>query len=133
MKFSKEDLVELLKTTVKDYMGSEEGFGGTVKELIQTQIKELQNDIVNPFTGVSAKALAEGLPFVKVDGDYLTTKNGSIINLKKKQAPPWVTASPEVCTWAKDFATYLKTGMVSKFLSEGVDSNGGYLVKNFVQ
>ena len=126
MKMTKEDLIKLLQDQMKEHFTGD-GFGKMVQEVIGKQIADLQNNVQNPFTGVSAKTLASNLPFVKIDGDFLSTKQGSIISLKNKQTP-WVQVSDEVAAWAKDFATYLKTGTVSKLLSEAVDTAGGYLV-----
>jgi len=126
MKMTKEDLIQLLKSQMDTHFESAD-FGNMVKGVIGKQITDLQNDVANPFSGMSAKTLASNLPFVKIDGDYMSTKQGSIISLKNKQAP-WVQVSEEVSVWAKDFAQYLKSGQVTKLLSEGVDSSGGYLV-----
>lgn len=126
MKLTKDDLIKLLDDQMKSHFATDD-FGKMVAGVIGKQIADLQNDVQNPFSGMSAKTLASNLPFVKIDGDFMSTKQGSIINLKNKTAP-WVQCSDEVATWAKDFANYLKTGSVSKLLSEGVDTSGGYLV-----
>lgn len=126
MKLTKDDLVKLLEEQVATQVGSE-GFSKTITDLISKQISDLQNNVQTPFSGTSAKQLIQSIPFVKIEGDYMTTKSGSVVNLKNKQAP-WVSVSDELGAWAKDFANYLKTGTVSKLLSEGVDSSGGYLV-----
>ena len=126
MQLKKDDLIKLLSDQVKSHVESDD-FSKVISDTISTQIKELQAGVETPFTDVSSKQIVDNLPFTKIEGGYLTTKQGSIVNLKNKQAP-WVSVSDELATWAKDFAHYLKTGTVSKFLSEGVDSNGGYLV-----
>ena len=125
MKLTKEDLIKLLDEQLKSQIGGDE-FAKMVQDTIGKQIADLQNNVQNPF-GTTAKAMLADLPFVKLDGDFMSTKQGSIINMKNKQNP-WVQVSEEVATWAKDFAHYLKTQQVSKLLSEGVDSSGGYLV-----
>jgi len=125
MKLTKEDLIKLLDDQLKSHVSGDD-FGKMVADIIGKQIVDLQNNVTNPF-GTTAKNMISGLPFVKLDGDFMSTKQGSVVNLKNKQNP-WVQVSDEVSAWAKDFANYLKTGTVSKLLSEGVDSAGGYLV-----
>jgi len=125
MKLTKEDLIKMLDEQLKSHVSGDD-FGKMVQDVIGKHIASLQSDVVQPF-GTSAKAMISGLPFVKMDGDFISTKQGSIINMKNKQNP-WVQVSEEMGAWAKDFANYLKTGSVSKLLSEGVDSAGGYLV-----
>ena len=126
MKLTKDELIEMVKAQLQKHMETD-GFGDVIRNSLKGHIKALQEDVVNPFTGVEAKALVSNLSFVKMDGDYLTTKQGSVLNLKRKDSP-WVHVSDEVGQWATDFAKYLKSGVVSKFLSEGVDADGGYLV-----
>lgn len=125
MKLTKEDLIKLLDEQLKSQISGDD-FAKMVQETIGKQLADLQNNVQNPF-GTTAKAMISDLPFVKLDGDFMSTKQGSVINMKNKQNP-WVQVSEEVAAWAKDFANYLKTGSVSKLLSEGVDSAGGYLV-----
>jgi HK97 family phage major capsid protein len=90
-------------------------------------VKELQTNLVKPFTQNDASKLVSSLPFAKIDGGYLTTKQGSVINLRSKSAP-WIVVSDEMAAWAKDFAAYLKGGTQTKLLSESVDTAGGYTV-----
>ena len=126
MKLEKSDLIELISTEAGKHLDSE-GFKKTLNDVLTNMVKELQNDITTP-TGIqNSKQILANMPFAKIDGDYMSTKQGSIVNLKNKQSP-WVQVSDELGTWAKDFANYLKSGAVSKLLSEGVDSAGGYLV-----
>ena len=68
------------------------------------------------------------LPFAKVDGHYLTTHKGSIIDLHNKNAPWVALLAKDMQDWVKDFAYYLKTDKESKLLSESVDTGGGYTV-----
>lgn len=126
MQLTRADLAKLLEEQIQNHVASD-GFAKTLTDLFKKQVSELQNEIVSPIQGVSAKQLVSGLPFTKIEGDYMQTKQGSVLNLKNKQNP-WVSVSDEVSAWAKDFAIYLKTGNVSKLLSEGVDTAGGYLV-----
>ena len=125
MKLTREDLIKLLDDQLKSHVTSDD-FSKMVQEVIGKQVADLQSNVVSPF-GVTGKQMVSGLPFVELDGDFMSTKQGSIISMKNKQNP-WVQVSEEVASWAKDFANYLKTGTVSKLLSEGVDSAGGYLV-----
>ncbi len=127
MKLTKEELIELLNSQVKDYMGGDE-FSDVVKGTVQKMIEDLQNDVENPFTMSQSKQLIQqsGGAF-KIDGGVMTTDKGSVINLKNR-SNPWIHCSEEVSQWAKDFTAYLKTGVVSKFLSSAVDDEGGYLV-----
>lgn len=125
MKLTKEDLAQLLNDQLKTHVSGDE-FSKMVADTVAKMIGDMQNNIASPFANTS-KQMLSGLPFVKLDGDFMSTKQGSIISMKNKQNP-WVQVSEEVATWAKDFANYLKTGTVSKLLSEGVDSAGGYLV-----
>jgi len=127
MKLNKEELIKLLNEQVKDYMGGDD-FGGVIKGTVQTMIAELQNDVESPFNKQQTKQLDfMGNGAFKIDGGVMTTQKGSIINLNNK-SNPWIQASEEMTEWAKDFAVYLKSGMVSKFMSESVDTEGGYLV-----
>jgi HK97 family phage major capsid protein len=126
MKLTKDDLIKLLDEQMKSHFATDD-FGKMVSDVIGKQILDLQNDVETPFASMAPKTLAANLPFVKIDGDFMSTKQGSIINLKNAKTP-WVQVSDEVSAWAKDFANYLKTGAVSKLLAEGVDSAGGYLV-----
>jgi HK97 family phage major capsid protein len=127
MKLNKDELIKLLNTQVKDYMGGDE-FSAVIKGTVETMIAELQNDVQHPFDKQQTKHMIEfGNGSFKIDGGVMTTQKGSIINLNNK-SNPWIAASQEMQEWAKDFAAYLKTGVVSKFMSETVDTEGGYLV-----
>jgi HK97 family phage major capsid protein len=127
MKLNKDELIKLLNTQVKDYMGGDE-FSAVIKGTVETMIAELQNDVQHPFDKQQTKQMIEfGNGSFKIDGGVMTTQKGSIINLNNK-SNPWIAASQEMQEWAKDFAAYLKTGVVSKFMSETVDTEGGYLV-----
>lgn len=127
MKLNKDELIKLLNTQVKDYMGGDE-FSSVIKGTVETMIAELQNDVEHPFNRQQTKQMIEfGNGSFKIDGGVMTTQKGSIINLNNK-SNPWIAASQEMQEWAKDFASYLKTGVVSKLMSESVDTDGGYLV-----
>lgn len=127
MKLNKEELINLLNTQVKDYMGGDD-FSAVIKGTVETMITELQNDVEHPFSKQQTKHMVEfGNGTFKIDGGVMTTQKGSIINLNNK-SNPWIAASQEMQEWAKDFASYLKTGTVSKLMSESVDTEGGYLV-----
>lgn len=128
MKIAKSDLIELLKGQVTDIMSSDD-FSYMVKSTITDMIKDLQNDVQTPFPKNNVQGLITRMPGVSISDGYMTTEKGSVINLKNKQNP-WVHCSEEVTQWAKDFSTYLKSkgSIVSKFLSESVDDEGGYLV-----
>jgi HK97 family phage major capsid protein len=126
MKLTRDDLVKLLQDEMNSHFAGDD-FSKMISDTIGKMVKDLQNNVHNPFAGITGKQMISNLPFVKMDGDYMTTKQGSVINMKNKQNP-WIHCSDEVTAWAKDFASYLKTGQVSKLLAEGVDSDGGYLV-----
>jgi HK97 family phage major capsid protein len=127
MKLNKEELIKLLNTQVKDYMGGDD-FSAVIKGTVETMLTELQNDVEHPFGKGQAKQVVDfANGAFKIDGGVMTTQKGSIINLNNK-SNPWIAASGEMQEWAKDFAIYLKTGIVSKFMSESIDDEGGYLV-----
>jgi HK97 family phage major capsid protein len=125
MKLTKDDLIKLLKDQVNGIMESDD-FSSMVKDVITDMVKDLQNDIQTPFKN-HAQQMITRMPNVSVSDGYMTTKQGSIINLRNKQNP-WLMISDDVKEWAVDFAKYLKTGNVSKLLSETVDTAGGYTV-----
>ena len=126
MKLSKDELVELLKGQVADALGGDE-FSGMVKDTVQQMIKDLQDDVQIPFKAKDVNKYLVANPTLKIDGGIMSTPQGSVINLNNK-SNPWVQCSDNMTEWAKDFATYLKTGNVSKFMSETIDDEGGYLV-----
>jgi HK97 family phage major capsid protein len=126
MKVTKEELVAMLKDQM-DAMMKDEPFTQMVKATLGDMVKDLQTNLVKPFTGSDTSKLITSMPFSKIDGGYLHTKQGSIINLRNK-SNPWITISEEMQTWAKDFASYLKNGTQTKLLSESVDTAGGYTV-----
>lgn len=125
MKLTKEDLIEILKTQVQEEMGGD-SFKGILNNAVKGMISDLQNDVQTPM-GTTPTKLITGLPFAKIEGDYMVTSQGSVINMKNRSCP-WVSVSDEMAGWAKDFVSYLKTGSVSKLLSGAVDDAGGYLV-----
>jgi HK97 family phage major capsid protein len=126
MKLSKDELIALLKEQVSGALEGDE-FSGMVKETVQGMIKDLQEDVQIPFKPKEVDHFMVQNPSLKISNGIMTTPQGSVINLNNKSTP-WITASEEVKQWATDFAAYLKTGTVSKFLSETVDTEGGYLV-----
>ena len=126
MKLSKDELVALLKGQVADALGGDE-FSGMVKDTVQQMIKDLQDDVQIPFKAKDVNKYLVANPTLKIDGGIMSTPQGSVINLNNK-SNPWVQCSDNMTEWAKDFATYLKTGNVSKFMSETIDDEGGYLV-----
>ncbi len=126
MKLSKEELISLLKGQVEDALGGDD-FSGMVKDTVQQMITDLQNDVQSPFKVQQVEQSLLANPHMTLNGGVMTTKQGSVINLNNK-SNPWIACSEEMTKWATDFAGYLKTGMVSKFLSESVDDEGGYLV-----
>jgi HK97 family phage major capsid protein len=126
MKLTKDELIELLKGQVTEVMGTDD-FSNMIKGVMQNQINDLQNNIITPFSQKNLSDLMKTMPSFSVSDGYMSTKQGSLINLKHKQTP-WVQASEEVKTWAIDFAKYLKTGHTTKLLNESVDTAGGYLV-----
>lgn len=123
---TREELIELLKSNIKSIVTGDD-FSEMIKGQMRDMISDLQNNVQTPFGKQGVEQLVKSLPFAKVDGDYMSTKQGSILNLKNKQSP-WVSLSDEMTNWVKDFAQYLKSGTVSKLMSEGVDTDGGYLV-----
>ena len=126
MKLSKEELINLLKGQVEDALIGDE-FSAMVKDTVQQMIKDLQEDIQVPFKAKDVNKYLITNPTLKIDGGIMSTPQGSVINLNNK-SNPWIQCSDEMKEWAKDFATYLKSGMVSKLMSETVDTEGGYLV-----
>lgn len=125
MKLTKDDLIKILKEQVGGIMEGDD-FSGMVKDVITDMVKDLQNDITTPF-GSNANQMIQRMPNVSISDGMMTTKNGSIINLRNKQNP-WLMVSDDVKQWALDFTKYLKTGTTSKLLSESIDDSGGYLV-----
>lgn len=126
MKLDKNQLIEMLNSQIKEIMVGDE-FSQIVKQTMNDMVKDLQNNITLPFGQNNVKSVITAMPGISIDGNYMSTKQGSLINLKNKNAP-WISVSEEVKTWAVDFAKYLKTGAVSKFLNETVDTAGGYVV-----
>ena len=126
MKLSKDELINLLKGQVEDALGGDE-FSGMVKDTVQQMIKDLQEDVQIPFKAKDVDKQMIINPTLKISGGIMSTPQGSVINLNNK-SNPWIQCSEEVSKWASDFSAYLKTGVVSKFLSETVDDEGGYLV-----
>ena len=126
MKLSKEELINLLKGQVEDALVGDE-FSAMVKDTVQQMIKDLQEDIQVPFKAKDVNKYLITNPTLKIDGGIMSTPQGSVINLNNK-SNPWIQCSDEMKEWAKDFAAYLKSGMVSKLMSESVDTEGGYLV-----
>jgi len=126
MKLSKEELINLLKGQVEDALVGDD-FSAMVKDTVQQMIKDLQEDIQVPFNAKDVNKYLITNPTLKIDGGIMSTPQGSVINLNNK-SNPWIQCSDEMKEWAKDFAAYLKSGMVSKLMSESVDTEGGYLV-----
>jgi len=126
MKLSKEELIGLLKGQVEEALSGDD-FSGMVKNTVEQMIKDLQQDVQIPFKASDINKYLVTNPTLKIDGGIMSTPQGSVINLNNK-SNPWVQCSTEMIEWAKDFAKYLKSGVVSKFMSETVDTEGGYLV-----
>jgi HK97 family phage major capsid protein len=128
MKLTPEDLNTMLNKQIQNVITSDE-VSNQFKEIAKGILTDLQSSLVKPNDGfkITSEEIRNLYPFAKVDGGYLTTQKGSVINLKNRSTP-WVVLSSEMQTWAKDFATYLKNGNVSKLLSESVDTAGGYTV-----
>jgi len=127
MKFTKEDLAALIKEQIASVTTTDE-FGEHIKTVLQSMIKELKEDIQRPIPQEQVKGLVGSLPFAKIDGNYLSTEKGSIINLANK-SNPWVKVSQELADWVTDFAKFIKTGQATtKLLSTADDTAGGFLV-----
>lgn len=126
MKLSKEDLIAMLKSQVNDLMKGDE-FSGIVKDAVSKMVTDLQNDVNSPFSKNQQNQLVKMSSVSHISDGMMYTKQGSIINLKNKNNP-WISLSDSMQEWVADFAKYLKTQTVSKLLSEGVDSDGGFLV-----
>jgi len=126
MKLSKDELIALLKEQASDVLAGDE-FSGIVKDTVQQMIKDLQDDIQIPFKQKEVNNQLMLNPTLQINGGIMSTAKGSVINLNNR-SNPWIQCSDEMTAWAKDFAAYLKTGIVSKFLSEAIDDEGGYLV-----
>lgn len=128
MKFKMEDLQALIKEQIDSVVSSTE-IGDKFKAVMTDMLKEMQNNVNSPVPMAEhqVRQLVSSMPFARVDGNYITTDKGSIINLKNK-TNPWVRLSTPLQEWVHDFAKYLKTGNVSKLLSESTDTAGGYLV-----
>ena len=125
MKLTKDGLIDLVNDQTKNIMATDD-FSLMVKDTLTGMVKDLQNDIQTPFKD-SAQQMITRMPNISISDGMMTTKQGSIINMRNKQNP-WVMCSDDISQWANDFAKYLKTGNVSKLLSETVDTDGGYLV-----
>lgn len=125
-KITEAKLIEILNAQVKSIIDSD-GFTERFKTVLQGMVDEMRKNIVQPVSKNQADFLLGSLPFAKASGDFIYTDNGSVINLKNKQRP-WVKLSKDVSAWATDFAQYLKTGNITKLLSESVDTDGGYTV-----
>ena len=128
MEMTKAQLMELLDAQIKSVTESE-GFSTRIKSLLEDRFKELQESIVipNPMKDPDVKGLVSAMGYAKIEGDFMVTTKGSIFNLKNKSAP-WVQVSQEVTDWAKDFASYLKSGRVTKLLSSTADESGGFTI-----
>ena len=126
MKFTKEDLAALIKEQIGSVTATDE-FGEHIKTVLQSMIKDLKEDIQRPIPQDQVKGLLTSLPFTEIDGNYLTTEKGSIINLNNK-SNPWVRVSDELGTWVTDFAKYVRNGQITKLLSGTVDTAGGFLI-----
>lgn len=128
MKLTPEELNKMLNDQIKTVISSDE-VTDQFKSIAQNILKDLQSSILKPGDSfkLSSDEIRSLYPFAKVDSGYLTTAKGSVINLKSK-SKPWIILSNEMNQWAKDFAQYLKNGNVSKLLSEGVDTAGGFTV-----
>lgn len=126
MEMTKDQLIELLRSQIEQVVNTDE-FSEKMKGVLQKELNNLQNDVVQPFNRNQGKHLVQSIGYAKIDGDYMTTSKGSIINLKNK-SKPWVAISPELEEWVIDFAKYIRTGKETKVLSSAVDTDGGYLV-----
>ena len=128
MKLTPDELNKMLNDQIKTVISSDE-VTDQFKSIAQNILKDLQSSILKPNDSfkLSSDEIRSLYPFAKVDSGYLTTAKGSVINLKSK-SKPWIVLSSEMQQWAKDFSYYLKSGNVSKLLSENVDTAGGYTV-----
>jgi HK97 family phage major capsid protein len=126
IQMTKQELEGILKQQIEVMVGADP-FQQTIKATVEKMLKELQANAPVPFTRMEGQKLVEALPFAKIDGGYLHTKQGSIFNLNNKSMP-WMVVSNELKEWATDFALYMKTGQVTKLLNSAVDTQGGYLV-----
>lgn len=126
IQMTKQELQDLLAKQV-EAMASADPFQQMVKTTVEKMIKDLQKTTPDPFSAQDGKKLVSALPFAKIEGQYLHTKQGSIFNLNNKNTP-WIQISDELKQWAVDFAAYIKSGAISKLLSSAVDTQGGYLV-----
>jgi HK97 family phage major capsid protein len=128
MKIEKKQLIEMLKSAVEEHVGSDE-FKGVIHDTMKAMLKELQNDVQTPMGANQTANLVKNLPGVTITpgGEYMSTPQGSLINMKNA-SNPFVRISDELGAWATDFAKFIKTGQVSKLLSESIDADGGYLV-----
>lgn len=128
MKLTPDELNDMLQKQIKHVLSSDE-ITDQFKEIAGKALQNMQSEIIKP--GDSFKMSHEEIrslyPFSKVDGNYMTTVKGSVINLANR-SKPWVCLSKELTEWTKDFVSHLKTGNVSKLLSESVDTAGGYFV-----
>ena len=131
-------LSDILEKQLKVAMG-----GTEFTEMINTEIKTALEGMQGKLTGdpqiggslkrTSMELVRSALPYHRVDGNMLVTRQGSILDMNKKSAP-WVQLSPEVEGWFKEFAGYTKAGgldgaaRIGKLLQESSDPSGGYLV-----
>jgi HK97 family phage major capsid protein len=127
---SMEELQKLLQAQIKSVLDSDE-FVGKMQAIFEAKMKVLQETVIDPTSILPSHSnkIVEALGFAKVDGNYMTTTKGSIINFKNKSAP-WVAISKDLENWIKDFAACVKSkgNKVSKLLQESSDTAGGFLV-----
>ena len=129
MKLNKEDLEKYIKEIVLSVQKDEtNGLNEIIKNTISDYLKEQQNTLVVPefSAGKQFAKLNSGI-ISGINGDYITTSKGSILNVKNK-SHPWVSASEEMKSWTEDFISYIKSKQVSKLLSSTSDPSGGFTV-----
>ena len=86
MKFTQEQFAEHIKTHVESLLGGNE-IQEQFKKMAESVISDMQTKISKPMSEATVSHLVYTLPFAKVDGHYLTTHKGSIIDLHNKNAP----------------------------------------------
>ncbi|MEA1940017.1 MAG: phage major capsid protein [Candidatus Caldatribacteriota bacterium] len=125
-----EELKQLITTTI-----TADDNKTAIAGIVKAEMEKLSNELAGgkPTLGKSTdvKDVFDYVP-QDIGHGYVQTKEGSILNLNNPQAP-WVRVGETTKEWAKAFVQLYKTGvasekLVSKDMTEGTDSAGGYLV-----
>lgn len=128
MKLTKEELAAMLQQQMKTFLSEDQNaFSQLIKSTIEAKMAELRNEIIVPMGKGDVNYLKASIPDINISGGYMTTKQGSVINMNDKKNP-WVAVSQEMKDWISALVKYIKNGHVDKLLSESEDEHGGYMV-----